>query len=392
MSQLLSRVLKPLVCKNVIRHNNQMVRLFSSMQQMYPYVLVDHVLKVGEEIRNSIGYSLDPLIDVGIGTSSVQEIVIKDKELKEDVRDAMNVRYYQNDDRFEVSMYSDQSYLSDIDNVRLHLCMYHDPLNPNASPKELRLPYLPTGTQIQNVAMSICQRDEDTNIEDLVVAVKIKIYSPASHVHDFRWIDIETTNESISPFSCLMHKDQKFYIPTPGGEYLCSFDPNVKEKDKPELIRLWTNPLPSSLLYDLSDLAIKRSRTDHLVESPTGEQFHIKYYGDHKKHYHCESFEQKTKRFMVFKEEGPSTDKKGKMMSYTEDIGDLCIFLGRNEAFCVQASSSLGLRPNCIYFVGYNYGVFGITTQLCTIFTTKEGPLRSTDFPYWHHPLSITTN
>ncbi|ESQ39751.1 hypothetical protein EUTSA_v10001172mg [Eutrema salsugineum] len=383
MSQLLTRILKPHIYKKVMRHNNnnKMVRLFSSsMQMIYPYVLIDQILKIGKESRWLNGDYLEGRIERGLETSTIKQIVIKDKELEEEIRDAMNVGYYQNDSRFQVSMYSDTSYLSNIDNVRLHLCVYSS--NPNLSPKELRLPYLPTGTQIQNVAMSSSgQRDEDTNIEDLVVAVKLsgsqlKVYRLASHDHDFRWIDIQTIHESISPFSSLMYskKDRKFYVPTPGGEYLCSFDLNVKKKDKPELVRLWTNPIPLSLLYNLSQL-IQMTRTDHLVESPYGQQFLIKwYYGDHLKFYDSGKLEHKTERFMVFKEEGPSTDKKGKMMSYTEDIGDLCIFLGRNEASCLQASSTL---------------VFDITTQTCTLFTTDEGSLRSTDFPYWPHPLSM---
>ncbi|CAH2046234.1 unnamed protein product [Thlaspi arvense] len=194
--------------------------------------------------------------------------------------------------------------------------------------------------------------------------------------------------------------DQKFYIPSPGGEYLCSFDLNFKEKDKPELVSLWTKLLPQSMLHNMADL-FAMTRTDHLVESPSGEQFLIKwypdelrlmilrYYGDDMKNFSGEKFEHKTKRFLVFKVEEPSTDEEKKNLSYTENIGDLCIFLGRDEAFCLQASLYPGLKPNCIYFVGYNYGVFDINTQICNLFSTEEGSLRSTGFPYWPHPLYI---
>lgn len=91
---------------------------------------------------------------------------------------------------------------------------------------------------------------------------------------------------------------------------------------------------------------------------------------------------------MVFREDEQLTDKKTKCMCYTENIGDLCIFLGRDEAFCVRASSSPGLKANCIYFVGHTCGVYDILTQTCTLFLGKN--LTSNEFPYWPHPLSLT--
>ncbi|VVA95656.1 unnamed protein product [Arabis nemorensis] len=81
----------------------------------------------------------------------------------------------------------------------------------------------------------------------------------------------------------------------------------------------------------------------------------------------------KTKNFMVFRE---------------KEIG---------QAYCVPARSSPGLKPNCIYFVGYSFGVYDLTTKTCTTFLTKEGyekdsaivPLRSLGFPYWPPPLPL---
>ncbi|EOA21787.1 hypothetical protein CARUB_v10002251mg [Capsella rubella] len=53
----------------------------------------------------------------------------------------------------------------------------------------------------------------------------------------------------------------------------------------------------------------------------------------------------KPRAFVVFRQ-----DPEQRMSCYTEDIGDLCIFLGKNEAFCVSATEYPGLRPNSVYY------------------------------------------
>ncbi|KAH0863397.1 hypothetical protein HID58_080608 [Brassica napus] len=90
-----------------------------------------------------------------------------------------------------------------------------------------------------------------------------------------------------------------------------------------------------------------------------------------------------TKKIMVYRA-GVQSGYYEKTMIYTEDIGDLCIFLGHSQAFCVPVSSSPGLKPNCIYFVGRNFGVYDLTTKTCTAFSTQyDGPVRRSEFPYW---------
>lgn len=95
-----------------------------------------------------------------------------------------------------------------------------------------------------------------------------------------------------------------------------------------------------------------------------------------------------TKKFMVFRaNENTDEDIYGKNMIYTDDIGDLCIFVGHSEAFCIPANSSRGLKPNCIYFVGHNFGAYDLTTKTCTTLCTKdEVPLMNLGFPYWPPP------
>lgn len=101
---------------------------------------------------------------------------------------------------------------------------------------------------------------------------------------------------------------------------------------------------------------------------------------------------------MVFRSEDNPYLKYQKNVSYTENIGDFSIFLGHGEPFCVQASLHPGLKSNCIYFMGYNFGVYDITNIHCNVFYTKfdetaslleSQPLMSQEFPYWPHPLSL---
>ncbi|KAL1193757.1 hypothetical protein V5N11_029909 [Cardamine amara subsp. amara] len=384
MSQHLNRILKPLVYKTVLRHNN-MVRWCSSMSSYPSFLLIDHIINVGD--------SSDGRVE-RLESYDEHQVFINDSKLVEEVCDTMNLDYKQRgqdihmvEDPDEIGWVKDPKYS---DNV----CLY---LNYISSRERFfDFPPLPKGSQIQNIAMS--SRPGINNIEDWVVAVKYSGYKMKLYRHnkDLRWIDIETTYESISPYSSLMYstKDQRFYVPTPGCNYLCSFDLNFKEKDKLEFVEVRKIGLPKYELYELKELSYL-TRTDHMVESPSGEQFLISwYYADemeYRKPLNSEVIH-KTKKFMVFREDEELSDKKRKFMSHTEDIGDLCIFLGDGEALCVPASSAPGLKPNCIYFTGNNYGVFDITTQMCTLFYTEKSPLRSTGFPYWPHPLSFTPN
>ncbi|ESQ39750.1 hypothetical protein EUTSA_v10001118mg, partial [Eutrema salsugineum] len=375
------------------RHNNKMARLFSSMP-MYPYVLIDRILN-GQ-------VSSDGHIETRMVSNTEKKILIMNEEIAKEIRDAMNTGYCCKKDRLRVSKFSHSIHITrddyDLSDLKVSRPLPWLPLGSRTI-KVDTLPSLPLGSQIINaVTMSSCEREDINNHKDFVAVLKLsgsqlKVYRSASPVGPhLRWNDIENVHEYMSPFSSLMFskKDQKFYIPSPGGAYLCSFDLNFKEKDTPELVSLWINLLPPIVLHSLADL-IPMTRTDHMVESPSGEQFFINwYYGDDLTDYNVEKFGHKTKRFMVFKVEESSTDKNRKNMTYTENIGDLCIFLGRDEAFSLEASSSPGLKPNCIYFVGYNYGVFDLNTQICTLFSTEEGPLRSTGFPYWPPPLYIT--
>ncbi|KAL9311150.1 hypothetical protein AtEden1_Chr1g0069481 [Arabidopsis thaliana] len=70
----------------------------------------------------------------------------------------------------------------------------------------------------------------------------------------------------------------------------------------------------------------------------------------------------KTHKIMVIRQ-----DEEQGIGPYTDDIGDLCIFLGENESFCLSAKDFPGLNPNSVYFAGHGsgYGIWDLAS--CTI-------------------------
>lgn len=87
----------------------------------------------------------------------------------------------------------------------------------------------------------------------------------------------------------------------------------------------------------------------------------------------------------MFREEETT---EGRFMCYTDDIGDLCIFVSKSEAFCVPASSYPGLKPNSIYFVGFGLGIYDLTTRDVSTFRAPKGALNQIVSPYWFPPAS----
>ena len=89
---------------------------------------------------------------------------------------------------------------------------------------------------------------------------------------------------------------------------------------------------------------------------------------------------------MVFREE-ETTD--GRFMCYTDDIGDMCIFVSKGEAFCIPASSFPGLKSNSIYFIGHGFGIYNIVDTTIHHFQAPEGAPTSFKAPYWLPPSRI---
>ncbi|CAH8253943.1 unnamed protein product [Arabidopsis lyrata] len=270
-----------------------------------------------------------------------------------------------------------------------------DYLNPYASkskPKMIHLPFFtPTYSGqtevVCNVAMSSPPPDQDDDQEDWVVGIKFlgRQLSLCRPRRDLRWTNILTPFESWE-ISKLMYskKDQRFYLLAPGGNYLCSWDLNFKEDKKPKFKEDKKPKFHELVLHDLpnmprshSKLLDSFSREDHWVESPSGESTvntPLKTPVTGANHQLFWFSERKDGR---------------KHMRYTDDIGDLCIFISKGEDFCVKASSHPGLQPNSICLHGRLFAILNLTNRTLGCYEYPEGiPKRIPYLPYWLPPFS----
>lgn len=90
---------------------------------------------------------------------------------------------------------------------------------------------------------------------------------------------------------------------------------------------------------------------------------------------------------MVFREEDT---KDGRInMHYTDDIGDMCIFISKSEDFCVKASSCRGLNPNSIFLNGRLFVSLNMSKFSCRLYEYPEDiPYTIPYSPYWLPPFS----
>ncbi|XP_048606536.1 uncharacterized protein LOC111213634 isoform X2 [Brassica napus] len=225
----------------------------------------------------------------------------------------------------------------------------HDDLNPvasDANPKCISLPppvSLPRcQTQfVTNVSLSSLSPEE----EDCVVAVKFMgpqlSYCRPSAQGNSKWFNIRIANPCFFSSRLMFSKKHNmFRIPGAGGQLIASWD-LCKDEHTPKFqeLRYHFLPEPTEAEREVMDTCLT---TEHLVESQsTGETFLVK----------C--FRQtvdgiavlQTKGVMVFR-----VAPKGNAV-YTQDIGDLTIFISKAEAFCVRASSFPGVSPNHVYIL-----------------------------------------
>ncbi|XP_048596446.1 uncharacterized protein LOC106363263 [Brassica napus] len=267
-----------------------------------------------------------------------------------------------------------------------------DVLNPLPCKRETTVIPLPPLASLQlcqskvgwNVAMSTSPDQDDE--DDWVVAIKflggqLSLCRPR---RDLRWTNIQTPLLGYLDNSNLMYskRDQCFYLPSPGGHHLFSYDIKDKDHPNPKFHVLQFRDLPELPQSEWEILVGSCYRTEYLVESAsTGEHFLVKRYIQT---YLKNGQDYKTKQFMVFREE--ETLEGGRYMCYTDNIGDVCIFLSSSEAFCVQASSFPGLKPNSIYYIGQGFGIYDITTGTSTPFHGAPAKLSAS---FWLPPFSI---
>ncbi|KAL1215780.1 hypothetical protein V5N11_024318 [Cardamine amara subsp. amara] len=233
-----------------------------------------------------------------------------------------------------------------------------DNLNPFAShtdPKRIPLPPFVTLPNCQtrfatNVVMSSSSPEE----EDCVVAVKfygpqLSFCRPAQN--NSEWINIYIEDPCFSRSTVIFSKKDYMFriygINGLGCHVIGSWDLR-QHKHTPKLQKLRYQTFPE-LTEAEPELLVSCNWTLHLVESrSTGETFLVRWY---KKVLGC----------LVFK-----IDEQGNAV-YTQDIGDLCIFLSKSEPFCVPASSFPGLFPNSVYI--YNFEEIGVV-RLAQCFST----------------------
>ncbi|KAH0876695.1 hypothetical protein HID58_064089 [Brassica napus] len=234
----------------------------------------------------------------------------------------------------------------------------YNPLASKSNPTMITLPRLTAlSSNYCNVAMT-----SSPHLEDCVVAIKfvgdhLSLCRPG---RDLEWTNILTPPSCLENSNLMYSKrDKKFYLPAPGGKYLFSYNLHFKEEDIPEVQEVVYRGHPE---LDQSEWELLSSctRTEHLVESPF-------------------------LRFMVFREEETT---EGSIMCYTEDIGDMCIFLANSEAFCVPASSCTGLKPNSIYHMGRGLGFYDLTTGNPHQYLAPDGAPSVLTQPYWLPPFS----
>ncbi|WZZ21122.1 uncharacterized protein LOC106412849 [Brassica napus] len=227
-----------------------------------------------------------------------------------------------------------------------------DDLNPAASytdPKHICLPPLVTlpycQTQlVTNVSMSSSSPEE----EDCVVAIKffgpqLSLCRPAAQSNS-EWINIRIANPCFFSSRVMFSKrDGMFHIPGSGGHLIGSWDLE-EHKDHPKIQTLRFHNLAELTMSKL-EILHSCSTSEHLVESQTtGETFLIKWYRKTTRSF-LDMPKMKTEALMVFK-----LDEEGNAV-YTQDIGDLVIFLSRAEPFCVPASFFPGMYPNRVEII-----------------------------------------
>ncbi|XP_010434890.1 PREDICTED: uncharacterized protein LOC104718779 [Camelina sativa] len=349
-------------------------RMFSS-SSTNPYLLycVTHYGSSWDDINvtSNIHY-FDPVKE--------DEVIVRDKVLPMELRKGCLVGMSHGWGVFK-AVCGDNSYkaiyVTDYYNPCGSISVKNIPLHPLGKPIAIQQ------QAITNAAMN-CSSDQSN---EFAVAVKclgpmINFNRPGGKHRESGSVVFKTLFQYFDQSKVMFSKrDEKFYTPSFGGQFLVSWDSFFEEDmTGSELQELQFSNLPEFTQSEW-ELLDSCSKTVYLVESPSGQRFLIKWYAQNHEPGNGMAFLCRgTKRFMVFRQE----EETG-VMSYTEDIGDLSIFLGNNEPFCVKAN------PNSIYFAGDGCGVYDIATRKPCSFCPKSPSAFSLGslLPYWIPPMSL---
>ncbi|KAF8086298.1 hypothetical protein N665_0629s0010 [Sinapis alba] len=365
MSQLLIHLSKLSSRNNNACIHNKCVRLFSSTG---PYLTLGTRV---QEVLPSGCKTGDVLL---FDSAKEQLVTLHDKTIPKELKDEEMIGA-SNGWSFFYDRHDRTVRMSDIFNP------FASKSNPTVIPLP-RLSDLPCEQieQVCNVAMS---SPSPLGEEDCVVAIKfsgcqLSLCRPG---RDLEWTNTSAPFNSCENSNVMYSKRYKrFYLAVHGGIHFFSYHLN-ENTEHHELVYRDHPELDQSEWKILSMC----SRREYLVESSSGdERYLVKWYAHGSYSSVLNGIGYKTKRFMVFSEEETA---EGKYMCYTEDIGEMCIFIASNEAFCIPASSCPGLKPSTIYFMGHGFGSYDLTTGDTHHYKAPDDGVITT--PCWLPPVSI---
>ncbi|XP_056863562.1 uncharacterized protein LOC130510886 [Raphanus sativus] len=250
----------------------------------------------------------------------------------------------------------------------IHLTQVLNPWSSESSPKTITLPPFTDhlvlhAEMVENVSLStyLPNQDDDYIVSFTFFGSKLCYCMPN---RDSNWtiVDISFSYEIHSGIT-YSRKDQIFYLLTTGCSYMAALDLK-KNKKNPKFMRFQFGSFPLIPQYEWEILA-SCLRINYIAEASSGERFIVQWYVKTSRDLYTDGLQGEPKRFMVFRieDEGKLYQGTRIIAKYTEDIGDLCIFIDKNEAFCLEASKFPGLRSNSIYYVFHGFGVYNISKK-----------------------------